>query len=267
MTVFERVSFLISDSGNAQTIKNVLRKYRINPPISYNHLLLLSSNDLRVIIDAVSEDNDYYKSIISNLTLLKIYNKNKDNPLFKNKGDVAKKVIDGFLDKLNNLDKSLDDDTLASKYKEIITPVGITREVVNLDEFDQFINQESLSLRDRGEIKKEVGKANIRFAHQKLNVTYSLDMFDEANKILKKEKEILERDFSHILDSDSLSDEVLYDFRRYSILVALKSEVFKAKLNKYNEVVFNTSMKLINSYIDAYNVLIKLKGEASSLVR
>lgn len=267
MTVFERVSFLISDSSNVQSIKNVLKKYRINPPISYNHLLLLSGDDLRVIIDAVSDDNDYFKSIISNLTLLKIYNKNKDNSLFKNKVDVAKCVIDEFLDRLNCFYKSLDNNTLTSKYKKIISPDGIIKEVVNLDEFDEFINQEPLSLRDRGEIKKEVGKANIRFAHQKLNVIYSLDMFDDANKILKKEKEILERDFSHILDSDSLSDDMLYDFRRYSILIALKSEVFKAKLNKYNEVVFNTSMKLINSYMDAYNVLVKLKGEGNSLVR
>lgn len=267
MTVFEKISLLISDSGNVQSIKNVLGKYGYSAPITYNDLLYISSNDLKVIADSLSDDSDYYRSIVSNLTLLKIYNRNKDNPLFKNKGDIAKKIIDDFLDKLNYYYKSFNEDELASKYKEIISPNGIIKEVVNIDDFDSFIDSASLSLRDKGEIKKEVGKANIRFAHQKLKTTYSLDMFDDANKILKKEKDLLERDFSNIIDDNSLSDDMLYDFRRYSILIALKSEVFKAKLNKYNEVVFNTSMKLINSYIDAYNVLVKLKGEESSLVR
>ena len=91
-------------------------------------------------------------------------------------------------------------------------------------------------------------------------------MFDEANKILKKEKEILERDFSHILDSDSLSDEVLYDFRRYSILVALKSEVFKAKLiiyiAKYNFLGLYRMIKSPYRLLRRCLTMCKMKFEA-----
>lgn len=267
MTVFEKVSFLLSDSTNVQTIKNVLRKYGICSPIRVNDLFVLSNDDLRVIVDAVSGNSDYYNTIVNNLTLLKILYKNKENALFKDKFELAREIIDDFLNKVNSYCNSLDDDILTQKYRNIVTNTGLNEQIYNLDEFQEFLDKFSLSSLEGGQIKKEVGKSNIRFAHQKIRSDYNLEMFEEADAIIKKEKSLLERHFSGILDEDSLSEEQLYEFRLYSVLVALKSEVFKAKLNKYNEVVFNSCLKLINKYIDAYNVLVKIKGEGNVLVR
>lgn len=267
MTVFEKVSFLLSDSTNVQAVKNMLGKYGIYSPIKVNDLFVLSNDDLRVIVEAVSGNSDYYNTIVNNLTLLKILYKNKENALFKDKFEFAWEIIDDFLNKVNSFCDSLDDDILVHKFKDIITTTGVKEQIYNLDEFQEFLHKFSLSNLERGQIKKEVGKSNIRFAHQKISSDYNLEMFEEAEAIIKKEKSVLERDFSGILDEESLSEEQLYEFRLYSVLVALKSEVFKAKLNKYNEVVFNSCIKLIHKYIDAYNVLVKIKGEGNVLVR
>ena len=150
---------------------------------------------------------------------------------------------------------------IIQKYSTIITKDGIKDTIANFDELDNVLDSLNLSLFEKGKIKQEVGKSNIRFAdlYKDVNINNE-ELFNKVNEIIKNESELINSvskdNLSSFIDGD---DENCDDnLRIVSLLTGMYSEMNKAIKNKDNIVLYNSSIKLINEYIKGYS---KLKGE------
>ena len=211
----------------------------------------------------IQDFDEIYDAVVTNLTTIKMYKANENNRLLLNSYEKAVNYLDNFVMNFNSfynkVSKSTDE--VRKKYKNVILTTGINEPIINFDEFNDFVSSLDLSIREKGELKKEVGKSNIRLMLCEKDINLNKELFDEIDSLLEEEKELLDScdstELSNYLNSSNLSLEEQNRFRIISILLALRSEREKAIINKYNKVVYNTSVKLIKEYL---NVYCKLKG-------
>ena len=266
MNILEKFSSLISNSSNdnKNIILEILNKYNFSFPLSLDNLILISSDDIKELLKLYDVNNldSLYDAYSLNMTVIKMYKSNPNNLFFKEKYDKALIYLNNLLININSFYAKYDvdiSDDLKKKYSKIITKEGIKDTIANFDELDDVLDSLNLSLHDKGEIKKEVGKSNIRYANMFKENNNNEEIFNKVREIINLESKLIasvsKDKLSNYIEGNEDEDK---DVRIVSLLTGMYSEMNKAISNKDNLVLYNKSIKLIQSYIDGYN---KLKEE------
>ena len=266
MNILEKFSSLISNSSNdnKNKILEILNKYNFSFPLSLDNLILISSDDIKELLKLYDVNNldSLYDAYSLNMTVIKMYKSNPNNLFFKEKYDKALIYLNNLLININSFYAKYDvdiSDELKKKYSKIITKEGIKDTIANFDELDDVLDSLNLSLHDKGEIKKEVGKSNIRYANMFKENNNNEEIFNKVREIINLESKLIasvsKDKLSNYIEGNEDEDK---DVRIVSLLTGMYSEMNKAISNKDNLVLYNKSIKLIQSYIDGYN---KLKEE------
>ena len=266
MNILEKFSSLISNSSNdnKNKILEILNKYNFSFPLSLDNLILISSDDIKELLKLYDVNNldSLYDAYSLNMTVIKMYKSNPNNLFFKEKYDKALIYLNNLLININSFYAKYDvdiSDELKKKYSKIITKEGIKDTIANFDELDDVLDSLNLSLHDKGEIKKEVGKSNIRYANMFKEDNNNEEIFNKVREIINLESKLIasvsKDKLSNYIEGNEDEDK---DVRIVSLLTGMYSEMNKAISNKDNLVLYNKSIKLIQSYIDGYN---KLKEE------
>ena len=267
MNILEKFSSLISNNNkdNKNKVTNLLDKYNYSFPLSLDNMLNISSDDIKVLLSIYDSNNldSLYDAYSLNITVIKMYKSNPNNLFFKDKYDKALIYLNNLLINLNAFYAKLDVDVskeVIDKYSRIITKDGIKDTIANFDELDDVLDSLNLNLHDKGEIKKEIGKSNIRYANMyKENSTNNEELFNKVKEIIKLESKLIasvsKEELSSYIDGNEDEDKSV---KIVSLLAGMYSEMQKASSNKDNLVLYNKSIKLIQSYIEGYN---KLKEE------
>lgn len=266
MNILEKFSSLISNSSNdnKNIILEILNKYNFSFPLSLDNLILISSDDIKELLKLYDVNNldSLYDAYSLNMTVIKMYKSNPNNLFFKEKYDKALIYLNNLLININSFYAKYDvdiSDELKKKYSKIITKEGIKDTIANFDELDDVLDSLNLSLHDKGEIKKEVGKSNIIYANMFKEDNNNEEIFNKVREIINLESKLIasvsKDKLSNYIEGNEDEDK---DVRIVSLLTGMYSEMNKAISNKDNLVLYNKSIKLIQSYIDGYN---KLKEE------
>ena len=268
MNILEKFSSLVSSDNNVNkdNVKNILDKYSYSIPLSLDDIKEMNSEDIKELLKIYDSRNSdsLYDALSLNMTVLKMYKSNPNNLFFKEKYDQALIYINNLIINLNSFYSRYNievTDDLLQKYSTIITKDGVKDTIANFDELDNVLDSLNLSLFEKGKIKQEVGKSNIRFADlYKDVIVNNEELFNKVNEIIKNESELINSvskdNLSTFIDGDDENND--NNLKIVSLLTGMYSEMNKAVKNKDNIVLYNSSIKLINEYIKAYS---KLKGE------
>lgn len=268
MNILEKFSSLVSSNNNINkdSVKKILDKYKYSVPLSLDDITKMDSEDIKELLKIYDSKNcdSLYEALSLNMTVLKMYKSNPNNLFFKEKHDQAIIYINNLIINLNSFYSRYITEVsndLLEKYSTIITKDGIKDTIANFDELDNVLDSLNLSLFEKGKIKQEVGKSNIRFAdlYKDVNINNE-ELFNKVNEIIKNESELINSvskdNLSSFIDGDGENCDD--NLRIVSLLIGMYSEMNKALKNKDKIVLYNSSIKLINEYIKGYS---KLKGE------
>lgn len=268
MNIVEKVSSLLNNncSYNIDVINNVLSKYGLSFPLSYDDIFKFDSDDIKSILNVFDGEkyNEVFDALMGNMTVINMYNSNPDNDFFKKRYDDAVIYINNLVINLNAfysriINSNID---LIDKYKLVICSDGIKESIVNFDEFDDLLHSLNLSVMEIGDIKKEVGKSNIRFACKGRDVSLlDSDLIKKVEDILLKENDLLNsvsaEELSRYLDDGIDGEGKSLDV--VSVLTLLYGELENIKNSAGNKSVYNSGVKLLREYLDVYNGLRNIK--------
>lgn len=262
MNILEKLCSLLNDncSYNLDTINNILSKYELVFPLGYDDIFKFDSDDIRVILDFF--DSDVYDALMGNLTVINMYMSNPDNEFFRKRYDDAVIYINNLVINLNSFYSRIVNcnSELIDKYKLIICDGSIKDSIVNFDEFDDLLHSLKLSVKEIGDIKKEVGKSNIRFAN-KYDFEIDNDLICKVEDVLSKEKHLIDSVSSEELNKylEDGIDNKDRSLELVSVLTLLYSELENVKESGNNVSVYNSGVKLLREYLDVYNGIRNIK--------
>lgn len=262
MNILEKLCSLLNDncSYNLDTINNILSKYELVFPLCYDDIFKFDSEDIKVILGFF--DSDVYDALMGNLTVTNMYMSNPDNDFFRKRYDDAVIYINNLVINLNAFYSRIVNcnSDLIDKYKLIICDGSIKDSIVNFDEFDDLLHSLNLSVKEIGDIKKEVGKSNIRFA-TKIDFQVDNDLICRVEDILTKEKHLIDSVSSEELNrylEDGI-DNKDRSLELVSVLTLLYGELENVKGAGNNVSVYNSGVKLLREYLDVYNEIRNVK--------
>lgn len=266
MNVLDKVSSLLVDncSYNFDSVNDILSKYDLSFPLSYEDIFKIDSEDIKVILSIFDNDkfNDVYDALMGNCTVINMFNSNPDNVFFKKRYDDAVVYINNLVINLNAFYSKFENNNsdLIDKYKNLICEGVIKDSIVNFDEFDDLLHSLKLSVKEIGDVKKEVGKSNIRFASN------GFDVSNDDLKLIKMVEDLLviESSLINSVSEDELNkyleDGIDYEGKSLeivSVLTLLYSELENVKNAGNNLSVYNSGIKLLKEYLGIYNELKK----------
>lgn len=249
MNILDKTSSLLCSQNLILDVNEILDKYMLHIPLSLNDLFEISAEDIKVLL-LFTGDTDL-DAVTANLTVMKMSNENPLNVLLQKKSEEAVKYIGNFLCNFNSYYSrcNKDCDNLKNKYKDIIKDGKINDLIINFEEFASFVDTLSLDIREKGLLKKEVGKSNVEKSLNLGVLEEDKELFLDVDYILLVEKDILNRGNKNMLDKGSL------DYKIYMVLSALDGEFIKARINVFNQNMHRQSIKLLRDYVDSYNKL------------
>ena len=119
----------------------------------------------------------------------------------------------------------------------------------------------NITLYEKGKIKQEVGKSNVRLAITNKKISEEdKKLFEKIEQIIKDESNLISGVSKDMIEDyiNGNLEEDNPDLRMVTLITGMYSEMNKAKNNLGNSSLYNYSIKLINEYINAYE---KLKEE------
>lgn len=268
MNILEKFSNLLSSNNGVKTeiINNICSKYSINFPFSMDDFLKIDRLDISDILKEYDHDN--YNELLDafnmNMTVIKMYNSNPSSMFFKEKYEQAILYINNLVININAYFSKINSDIsndIKDKYNKIITKDGINDTIANLDELDTLLDSLNITLYEKGKIKQEVGKSNVRLAINGKKISEEdKKLFEKIEQIIKDESTLISSVSKDMIEDyiNGNLEEDNPDLRMVTLITGMYSEMNKAKNNLGNSSLYNTSIKLINEYINAYE---KLKEE------
>jgi hypothetical protein len=249
-------------------IDNILYKYSLDKNnITSDDLINLSEEDLKVILSIKYKD-DELNGILSlikvNSNIIRIYNNLKDKY-----GDVANasqyNEAKNYMDQLANLlsselgrflerNKAYVEATKKSieipkKYLNLFIGDKLNAPIFDLNEFNNLVDNIGLSISERADLKKEVGKANydlvmssFKSKDDTLLAKYYAILTMKKKKYLNTYEQIKNEDIS-ISNANAKLDELTAKGINYSdCKQAITCILLEKALKEYNDVINNKNL-------------------------